>query len=249
MAAFRIGIAGTVFEVHSLFDSTRDYCKDYLTEKEPDHRIEVAREDLIFEQEMLDEEAREEGLKRRRFSDPFLERTVIQRKVADCLLSRDILLVHGSAVAVDGEGYLFTAKCGTGKSTHTRLWREAFGSRAVMVNDDKPFLKITPSGTTLYGAPWSGKHGLDTNTAVPLKGICILNRGPENRIQRISPEEALPMLLHQTHQPPDPAQLSRRKALVDTLTATVPLWHMLCTPEVRAALTAWNAMSGHPFKP
>ena len=119
MADFRIKIAGTVFAVRSLFDSTKDYCRDYLTEAEPDHHIEIVREDLVFEQAMLDEEAREEGLKRRKFTDPFLERTAIQRKVADCLLAQNVLLFHGSGIALDGEGFLFIAACGTGKSTHT----------------------------------------------------------------------------------------------------------------------------------
>ena len=239
MAEFRIGIAGSVFEVHSLFDSTRDYCKDYLTEKEPDHHIQVVREDLAYEQQMLDEEARQEGMKRRRFTDPFLERAAIQRKAAEFLLGENVLLIHGSAVAVDGQGYLFTAACGTGKSTHTRLWREVFGERAVMINDDKPFLKITPAGVTLYGAPWSGKHGLHANVAVPLKGICILERGPENRIRPIAPAEALPWLQHQSGLPGGPDGSN----LAEILAETVPLWRMDCTKDPQAARTAYGAMS------
>ena len=243
MADFKIEIAGTVFAVQSLFDSTRDYCRDYLTEKDPDHHIEVVREDLVFEQEMLDEEAREEGMKRRKFTDPFLERTTIQRKAAEFLFDRKVLLVHGSAVAVDGQGYLFTANCGTGKSTHTRYWREVFGDRAAMVNDDKPFLRLTAEGVTLYGAPWSGKHGLHTNIAVPLQGICILERGPENRIAPISAEEALPMLLHQSQPPLAEETAEAFSQLVSRLADSVPLWRMECTKDPQAAVTAWAAMS------
>ena len=246
MADFKIEIAETVFSVHSLFESTKDYCKHYLSEKEADFSVEVFPEDLTFEQNALDEEAREEGLKRRKFSDPFLERTAIQRKVADNLLNRDILLIHGSGIALDGEGFLFTAACGTGKSTHTRYWRDVFGDRAVMVNDDKPFLKITPAGVTMYGAPWSGKHGLDTNIAVPLKGICILERGPENRIFPIVPEDALAMMLHQGCEPTDDAGHPRFEALIRELTRSVPLWRMECTKDPQAAIVAREAMSGNP---
>ena len=244
MAQFRIEIAGAVFSVQSLFESTRDYCGRYLTDKEPDYSLAVFPEDLAFEQNALDEEAREEGMKRRKFSDPFLERTAIQRKVADCLFDQNVLLVHGSAVAVDGKGYLFTAKCGTGKSTHTRFWREVFADRAVMVNDDKPFLKISNDGVTLYGAPWSGKHGLDTNVAVPLQGICILERGQENRILPISPAQALPMLLHQSQLPLAPEKEHPFRQAVATLAERVPLWRMACTKDPQAALIAWGAMSG-----
>ena len=243
MAEFRIEIAGAAFAVRSLFESTRDYCKNYLTEKEPDFSVEVFPEDLVFEQNALDEEAREEGMKRRKFTDPFLERTAIQRKVADHLLSRDTLLYHGSGIALDGEGFLFTAACGTGKSTHTRYWREISGDRAVMVNDDKPFLKITPESVTMYGAPWSGKHGLDTNIAVPLKGICILVRGPENRIASIPPEDALPMLLHQGCEPTDGSNLPQFETLIRKLADTVPLWRMECTKDPQAATVARDAMA------
>ena len=243
MADFRIEIAKAVFSVRSLFDSTKDYCRDYLTEKDPDFTLEVSGADLVFEQQALDEEAREEGIKRRKFTDPFLERTAIQRKVAEALFDRQVLLIHGSAVAVDGAGYLFTAACGTGKSTHTRFWREVFGSRAVMVNDDKPFLRIAASGITLYGAPWSGKHGLHANIAVPLKGICILERGAENRIKRILPEEALAMLLHQSQMPLAEEKADAFRLLVSSLAETVPLWRMECTKDPSAASVAWQAMS------
>jgi len=245
MAQFRIEIAGTVLEVSSLFESTKDYCRDYLTEKDADCFIEVFPEDLTAEQAALDEEAREEGLKRRKFSDPFLERTAIQRKTAEHLLNRNVLLLHGSAVAVDGRGYLFTAKSGTGKSTHVRFWRETFGERAVMINDDKPFLKLTEENVLVCGAPWSGKHGLHTNLTLPLQGICILQRGSENRICGITPEDALPMLLHQSCPPSDAADLQAYRTLVTELSRRVPLWQMHCTKEPRAAHVSFEAMSGN----
>ena len=247
MAQFHMEIAGAVFSVRSLFDSTKDYCRNYLTEKNAECSVVVFPEDLVFEQQMLDEEALEEGMKRRKFTDPFLERTAIQRKVAEYLIHRNVLLIHGSAVAVDGLGYLFTAACGTGKSTHTRYWREIFGNRAVMVNDDKPFAHIAETGVTLYGAPWSGKHGLDTNIAVPLQGICILTRGPENKIRRISSDEALPMLLHQSQMPMEKELHGAFQTLVRSLAQTVPLWHMECTKDPRAAKVAHDAMSGSSF--
>lgn len=243
MAEFKIEIAEQVFAVRSLFDSTRDYCRAYLTENDASHSITVSREDLQSQQDFLKEEAIAEGIRIRTFTDPFLERAVIQLRVADRLILHDTILLHGSAVAVDGKGYLFTAKCGTGKSTHTRLWRQAFGSRAVMVNDDKPFLRISGSTVTMYGAPWSGKHGLDTNIAVPLQGICILERSTENRIRRISPADAAAMLHKQSSPPLDDALLSKHRQLVDQLLHLVPLWHMECNKNPEAAQTAYEAMS------
>lgn len=243
MADFTIEIGGHGFRICSLFESTREYCKRYFSEKEPELQIEVRREALAFEQQMLEQEAVEEGLRIRKFQDPFLERTAIQRAVAEFLFDRDVLMLHGSTVAVDGRGYLFTAKCGTGKSTHTRLWCQAFGERAVMVNDDKPFLKLTDGGVLACGSPWSGKHGLDTNITVPLAGICILERGKENQIAPCDPKEALPMLLHQSYCPLDGEKQPAFEALVGSLAGRIPLWKMECTKDMGAALVAYNAMS------
>ena len=99
------------------------------------------------------------------------------------ILDRNCVLFHCSAVAVDGKAYLFTAASGTGKSTHTRMWRQHFGGRAVMVNDDKPILRIKDDGIYVCGTPWCGKHGLQTNVEVPVQGICILGGGEKNMIK------------------------------------------------------------------
>ncbi len=236
-------IAGQVACVTCLFDSTPAYFRSYLTEKEPDFSISVRPSDLEFEQSDALEEARREGFRPRVFTDPFLERAAIQRQFAEHLFDHDTLLFHGSTVAVDGKGYLFAAKSGTGKSTHTRLWREHFGNRAVMVNDDKPFLQIRPDGVWACGSPWSGKHGLDTNITVPLMGICILERGPENRIRPMDASDAMARLLHEGYRPLDPGKEEAFNALVTRLAAAVPLWRMDCNKEPDASVTAYNAMS------
>lgn len=243
MADFIIEIAGCSFGIHSIFESTWEYCKQYLTEKTPQLHITVQQESLTFEQKMLDKEAVEEGIRLRKFTEPFLERAAIQRAVAEFLFDRDVLMLHGSTVAVDGKGYLFTAKCGTGKSTHTRLWCQAFEKRAVMVNDDKPFVGIGSDGIWVCGSPWSGKHGLGNNITVPLAGICVLERGKENKIVSCGPEAALPMLLHQSYCPLDAAKRSAFEALVHKLANGIPLWKMECNKEIDAALCAYNAMT------
>ncbi len=241
MEAFTMTVAGLTVRVQPLFETTRAYCAAYLTNEEPLGEIRVLREDLIREQALLDREAMEEGLKRRKFSDPFLERSVIQRRMADQLVQRNTLMLHGSTVAVDGKAYLFTAPCGTGKSTHTRLWRKVFGFRAIMVNDDKPFLRVTQAGALAFGSPWTGKHGLGNNVCYPLEGICVLSRGAENRIRRAERAEVQALLLAQCHVPEGDAAVP---GLLEELLCKVPLWTMECTKEPDAALMAYRAMSG-----
>ncbi len=243
MAVFTMEIAGHTAEVTSLFESTPHQFSRYLTDRVPEFSVAVTAEDLRFEQEELDIEAREEGFRRRQFTDPFLERAAIQRTFAEYLLQHNTLLLHGSTVAVDGKAYLFTARSGTGKSTHTRLWMEVFGSRAQMVNDDRPFLQITADGVIAHGSPWSGKHGLDSNISLPLAGICLLERCAENSIAPAAPEQMLPWLFHESYCPPDPAMEETYRNLVKTLAARVPLWHMLCNRNPDAARLSHRVMS------
>ena len=82
MDAFKIEIAGLVTQVHPLYETTAVYCRNYLTDKTATFEISITEDDLAFEQQMLDIEAREEGMKLRKFTGPFLERTAIQRKIA-----------------------------------------------------------------------------------------------------------------------------------------------------------------------
>ena len=243
MAEFTMTIAGHTGAVHSLFESTPQYFRPYLTANVPEFSITVTRENIDFEQADLLEEAHRDGFKPRVFTDPFLERAAIQRGFAEFLFDKDILLFHGSAIAVDGDGYLFTAHSGTGKSTHTRLWRQVFGERAVMINDDKPFLELTDHGVILHGSPWSGKHGLDTNLSVPLKGLCMLQRGAENQIVPLSPEEILPMLRKQAYAPLDETKQPLFEEKILRLSQLVPLWKLSCNKDPQAAQVAFDAMA------
>jgi hypothetical protein len=245
MEAFAMEIAGLTARILPLFSSTREYCRPYLSEGEAEVLITISEQDLDYEQKMLKKEALEEGLRVRHFPDPFLERATVQRKFARALLERNTLLLHGSTGGVDGQAYLFTAPCRTGKSTHTRLWREVFGSRAVMVNDDKAFLRITDSGVLAFGSPWTGKHGLGSNICLPLRGICFLSRGGMNRIVPAEPVDCIEALLHQSFLPDDAAGVEKTAALAKALSQKVALWQMQCTKDPEAAHTSYEAMSGH----
>ncbi len=244
MTEFTISIAGIRVGIAALFASTRQYCRNYLTEASPDFSVAVTQADIAFEQQKSDREYALEGLAVQQFSAQYLETLAVYRKIASEMLNYDTFLFHGSVIAVDGEGYLFTATSGTGKSTHTRLWREVFGDRAVMVNDDKPLLRVTENGVFACGTPWDGKHHLSTNTMVPLKGICILTRGLENEIQRIPPVKALSMMLQQSHRPQKVGEVAKLMELIDGMLAKVPVYVLKCNMDPEAALVSYQGMSG-----
>ena len=244
MTEFTIEIAGRVVAVSAMFPGTRSFCEEYLCQGQPDFSVTTSMADIAFEREKSAREDRLEGKPVRDYSDAYLETIAVQRKITEHLFAYDTLLFHGSVVAVDGTGYLFTAKSGTGKSTHTRLWREVLGGRAVMVNDDKPFLRMTESGVLACGTPWNGKHRLGENICVPLRAVCILERGTENRIRQIPAGEAVVMLLQQSNRPMDGRLLPKYLELVDRLAGSTAFFRLSCNMDPQAALVSYEAMSG-----
>ena len=160
------------------------------------------------------------------------------------LLNYDGLLLHSSAVMMDGEAYLFSAPSGTGKSTHTQLWLQVFGDRAKILNDDKPAMRLENGVWYAYGTPWSGKYDYSVNAKVPLAGICILSRGDENRILPYGGAKAIHDILTQTIRSSDADAMIKLLELLDQLVTAVPVWKMECTPDPEAARVAYRAMSG-----
>lgn len=244
MEQFKIRIAGRVVAVSALYLSTRYYCKEYLCEGEPYFFVEITPEDIVVEQNIANQERTLEGLPVKAINGQVLERTALQRKLAEKLFEYDTQLFHGSVIAVDGQAYLFTAKSGTGKSTHTRLWREMLGEKAVMVNDDKPFLRVMEDHVMVYGSPWNGKHGLGSNICVPLKAICLLERGEENQIRKIPANEAVFMLLQQSNRPQNSKLLPKYMELLDQIAHKTAFYRLACNMDPSAAELAYKTMSG-----
>ena len=242
MIEFVMEAGGRAAMVRALFESTRNYCAGYLCEREADFVIEMDEADIAKERSHGEQADRMDGLAVRRFSDAYLETLALQRKLTEELFSFDTLLFHGSCVAVDAEGYLFAAKSGTGKSTHVRLWREMLGDRAVMVNDDKPFLRMENGRVFAHGSPWNGKHRLGNNMCVPLKAICILERGEENEICKISASDALKTIFQQTYRPMRNENFPKYFDLMGRLASGTAFYRLKCNMEKDAAKVSYEGM-------
>ena len=159
------------------------------------------------------------------------------------LVKHDGFYLHASAVALDDRAYLFSAPPGTGKSTHTRLWQNIFGASAEVFNDDKPALRRLDGTWYAYGTPWCGKDGINSNRKVPLGGICYLRQAQENRIRRLTPQEALQRILSQTiYRFQDAAMLDRMLTSLDKLVREIPVYELENRPEPAAAQLSYETM-------
>lgn len=229
--------------IEALYERVYARCAAYQAEGVPDFTVQTVQKDIDRERERCAREDRQEGHPIQTWSNEYLEELAVYRKIAERMPAYDTFLFHGSAVAVDGIGYLFAAKSGTGKSTHARLWREMLGDRLVYINDDKPLIRITAEAALVCGTPYDGKHRLSSNTAVPLEAVCLLNRGEENSIRQIGAREAFPRLMQQVYCPQDREAFRQTVTLLQALTKRVRFYELFCNTDREAAQVAFRGMA------
>lgn len=233
--------AETATEIVSIYEDVHRRCEAYRCGTFPQLSVQTTPKDIACARQAL---TAIDPIAGRRSTDGYLEFCAILPLLAEKMIRWDILLFHASAVAMDGEAYLFAAKSGTGKSTHARYWREYFGERVVMINDDKPFLRVADGNVTAYGSPWCGKHGLHTNIAVPVKAICLLERSDENFITPLTAREAFPTLYRQTCQMENREGKLKELTLLDQLAKSVRLYRLGVNMSPEAARVAYEGMNG-----
>lgn len=234
----KICIADFCIDIGPTYEHLRELCKPYRVPDEmpADLKIEISDADLAHELQL----AKKEGVVSALTS--FAKSMAIYRKICAYALEHDAFLMHCAVIEYEGRGYAFSAPSGTGKTTHIRLWQEVFGAdRVTVVNGDKPILRLIDGVFYAYGTPWCGKEGYNTNTRVPLCGLCFVTRGAENRIRRISVEEAIPHLFSQI-MVTDSANLARQMELAAALLDKVPAYLLTCNMEPEAACVAYAGM-------
>lgn len=239
---FDMDLAGLTFHVQTVHAYAKDLCKNYLTDDHGTYPITITEEMTAAQREKCREDTDTDVAALANTSDAFLESICLLRALADEAALHGGLLMHGSSVAVDGKGYIFTALSGTGKSTHTRLLRQLLGDRIQMVNDDKPFLRVTPEQIYLCGSPWQGKHNLGNNMQVPLCGIFFLRRNPDNVVGEMSVDRALPIMLEQCNRPEKPENMLCMLEMLDRILNEVPLYDFGCNMDISAAELSYSKM-------
>lgn len=209
------------------------FCQGYLVspDETPDIVLQVTEQQLQAEHECS-------GVKDRHA----LFLACLYRNLCAVLPKYDAFMLHAAVVMVDGVAYAFSAKSGTGKSTHMRLWRRALGPRVIPINGDKPILRFQNGTLYAYGTPWAGKEHFQSNVHAPLKGLCFLDRGTNNCIRSLEKTEALRRTMHQIYRMPDAQMMKKQLVLIDRMLDCCALWHMQCDISEQAALLAYETM-------
>ena len=153
------------------------------------------------------------------------------------------IAIHSSVLVKDGGAVLCLGESGTGKSTHTRLWRENIDGTSLL-NDDSPIIRLVDGVPTAFGSPWSGKTPCYRNLSYPIRGFIRLSQAPYNKIHRLPILNAIGALLPSC--PPAFAYDDMlQDAICDTLSAMisrVPVYHLECLPDAAAAQLSYNTI-------
>ncbi len=210
----------------------------------PQVMVSMTPDDIADAREKTLRVMHEQGIDMPDVSDDYYEYVALMEKVLEQLVEQGVIYLHGSAICMDGNGYLFTAPSGTGKSTHARIWRERFGDRVQMINDDKPLIRATDDGFFLCGSPWNGKHGLGCQMEAPLRGIIRLRRGETNVMEPMRAFDALKELYLQGHLFSDKRKMKICMEMIGKIIETVPCYSLRCNMEPEAGETAYEVLRG-----
>lgn len=157
--------------------------------------------------------------------------------------------IHSSCIVYQGKAVLFLGESGTGKSTHTRLWRENIPG-AVLLNDDSPIIRVEEGKVWAYGSPWSGKTPCYKQERYELAGCVRLSQAPYNRIKKLSVLQGYGAI-HPSCPPEfayDPVLYDHVSGFISQLLSNVPFYHLACLPDGEAARLSCSTVIGTAYE-
>ena len=239
MITFNIKVANKILGITAFNETTKRYCVDFLTEEKPDYVITMTEEDLKNEssnsnngQVYVNEEI-----------------SALYRKIADLLVEDNIVVFHSSAISVDGNGFLITARSGVGKSTHAKNLSDYIGESFKYINDDKPLLKVNDNDVIVYSTPWNGKERRGNNISAPLKAILFLSRGETNTYRKITNKEEIYIkMLSQIYLPKEKSKREKALIIADNLLKNVNFYEINVTKDIESAKMTYEEIIKNEIK-
>ena len=215
------------------------FCKGYLSSKEPCFILQPTEEAVRAEKE------RSAGKKEwANIRENTWERVVVYREIAERMPAYNTFLMHASAVALEGNAYLFAGPSGAGKSTHAGLWHQAFPEKLLIINDDKPLIKMEEDRILVCGSPWCGKEGWNNNISAPLKAVFFIHQAEQNQISPLPRSQGFEALMNQVYLSRNPENMQKTLGFVEALTQRIPLYSLDCRMDQEAVSTAYEAVKG-----
>lgn len=157
------------------------------------------------------------------------------------VLNHNGMVIHASAIKYKGKAITFTAPSGTGKSTHTGLWKKYY-PETVVINDDMPAIRFVDNQVYAYGTPWSGKTVINENDYAPLQAMVFIERSKECSIKELSPIDAFVRMMREIPLYPFKHQSDLMMSMMNKLFSKVPAYLLKCDISKNAVETVKNKL-------
>lgn len=229
--------------IHS-FDFEQNYAYGEFARFDGGYRFSMTRDDKSFLLVKKDgSNVVDSNLGQYEEADPSLVRFGIWVMFGLIMAPLRAIAIHSSVIVKDDCGVLCLGESGTGKSTHTRLWRENIDG-ARLLNDDSPIIRVIDGKAIVYGSPWSGKTHCYVNKCVPVRALMRLSQAPHNKIYRLPALASIGAIL-----PSCPPAFAYDATLQDEICHTVsdiisstPVYHLECLPDAAAAQLSYSTI-------
>ena len=158
--------------------------------------------------------------------------------------------IHSASILYRDQVWLFSGHSGMGKSTHTNLWKEQFGTKIINgdlnligwsngeqtnigQSVDKPGSKGHP---IVYGMPWCGTSGIASIKSYPLGGIVLLGRSDNDHFESLTNDQKIVRVMQRMISPVwTEDMLEANLECAAKQAKEVPIYYLLCTKEPSAA--------------
>ncbi len=153
------------------------------------------------------------------------------------ILKNGGVVFHSSCIKYKETGIAFSAPSGTGKSTHSGLWKKYFPKDVTIINDDSPAIRTDRGDIRVYGTPWSGKTDINSNISAKLGAIVMLEQNAGNSITRISADEAVFRTLNEVSRPMFAEFMNPTLEQMEKILIKTPVFLLKCNISEEAVLT------------
>ncbi|MBQ7379366.1 MAG: hypothetical protein IJW70_06750 [Clostridia bacterium] len=226
---FCIKVADVCVEIDNRYCLVEDVCRDYIVKGEcvPAFRVQISSDEV---HRMLSGATWN-------LTAPMAESYLINRALCRKMAEYDAYLFHSSVITYRGKCIAFSGKRGTGKSTHTALWREKLGKEVTVINGDKPLLALRNGELIAYGTPWCGKEGWQTNTSARLDAVVFLEQAKINAINPIDKQTFTHKISEQILPPANRDTADKFVELLHHTVEHVPAYVLSCNMSTAAVDT------------
>lgn len=216
MITYTIKIADCAIQITNIYDKCKTFCSEFISDDQPIISVSTSQDDIEKER------APYEKINGKCEDDGIIEIHVVFKKVSESLIDHGTFLMHGAAIAVNRNAYIFTGHSGVGKSTHIKKWL-LNAPDSIEINGDKPYI-ITGDVPMVCGSPWAGKERFYTNTLFPLKAVVLLNRSDNNAIEKVPLVDIFPQLCQQIIRTDDRARTGKVLQMLGSIGSKVSFY-------------------------